>query len=234
MFTTEEKTRIINITKGLSVVTIYFLFSIFSTLPLNLLHINYDNLPLLIKEIYSFSTELIMLIIIFLIFKKQFKTAWQDLKKNHLNYFSKYFKFYILGIFLMISANALINILGGQMSGNETAIRDQFSLAPIYTFCSAVFLAPLLEETVFRLAFRNIFKNNFIFIVSSGLIFGSLHLLSGISLQFLPLYLVSYCSFGFIFAYMLAKTNNIFVPIGFHTMHNGILMSLQVFLLLFS
>ena len=234
LFTTEEKKRIINIIKGLTTVSIYFLFSWFSNLPLSLFHIDYNTLPLTFKEIYNFSIELIMLIIIIIIFKNQFKNAWQDIKQNHLNYFSKYFKFYILGVILMMSANALINFLGGQMSGNETAIRNQFELAPIYTFCSAVFLAPILEETVFRLAFRNIFKNNFIFITLSGLVFGGLHLLSGISLEFLPLYLISYCSFGIIFAYMLAKTNNIFVTIGFHTMHNGILMSLQVFLLLFN
>lgn len=133
----------------------------------------------------------------------------------------------------MFSSNFLINLLGGGMSGNETAIRDQFEIAPIFTFISSVILAPLLEEGIFRLGFRNVFKNNFIFILLSGLVFGGLHLLAGASIHLLALYLVSYCSFGVIFAYMLVKTNNIFVSLGFHMMHNGILMSIQMLIFIF-
>ncbi|MBQ9011431.1 MAG: CPBP family intramembrane metalloprotease [Bacilli bacterium] len=234
MFSIQEKERFKNIFKGLLAVLIYFSFSIFTTLPLSLFHIKYNDLSITIKEFYNFSVEIIMITLILLIFKSQIKKAWQDLKKHHFEYFKDNFKFYLLGAMLMMAANSLIAILGGDMSGNETAIRDQFSLAPIYTFISAVFLAPLLEESVFRLAFRNIFKNNFLFILTSGLIFGSLHLLGGVTLELLPLYMISYCSFGFVFAYILTKTKNIFVTIGFHMMHNGILMSLQVFLLLFN
>ena len=133
----------------------------------------------------------------------------------------------------MMGANALIAVLGGSMSENESSIRDQFAIAPIYTYISAVFLAPILEESVFRLSFRNMFENNFLFIVISGLVFGGLHLISGVNMELFFLYVIAYCSFGIIFAYMLTKTNNIFVSMGFHLMHNGILMSLQVFLLLF-
>ena len=133
----------------------------------------------------------------------------------------------------MFSSNFLINILGGGMSGNENAIRTQFEIAPIFTFVSSVFLAPIVEEGIFRLGFRNVFKNNFIFIILSGLVFGSLHLLAGINIHLLALYLISYCSFGVIFAYMMVKTNNIFVSLGFHMMHNGILMSIQFLIFIF-
>lgn len=233
MVSFDKNARAKNIYKGISVIAIYFLFSLYSTFPLDLLHIDYKGLPLFAKEVYSFSVELLMLAIIFTILGSEIRLAWKDLKKNHWNYFSSNFKFYLLGVFLMISSNALIQFLGGDMAGNESSIRDQFATAPIYTFISGVFLAPLLEESVFRLGFRNIFKNNFIFIMLSGLVFGGLHLLGGVTLQFLPLYLISYCSFGFVFAYMLTKTNNIFVSSGFHFMHNGILMSLQMMVLLF-
>ena len=232
MISFDKKDRLTNIVKGISAVLIYFAFSLFGDLPFTLLHIDYTEISTLAKELYNFALEVVMLSIIIMIFSKEFYKAFIDLKKNHWNYFSKYFKFYLLGFFLMIVSNALIQFLGGGISGNESAVRDQFAQAPIYTFISAVFLAPLLEESVFRLSFRSIFKNNFIFIMLSGLVFGSLHLISGVTMNLLPLYLISYCSFGFVFAYMLAKTNNIFVSVGFHTMHNGLLMSLQVALLL--
>lgn len=230
-----NQTRLNNFIKGILIVAIYFIVSFYKNAPLVLLHIDYNTLSTLYKEIYSISIEIILLGIIFYTFKDQYKKAFEDLKKNHWKYFSSNFKYYLLGLFLMMSANILINLLGGGMSGNEESIRNQFQIAPIFTYISAVFLAPVLEESIFRLSFRNMIENKYIFIIISGLVFGGLHLISGIdSLSLLPLYLVAYCSFGFIFAYMFVKTNNIFVSMGFHLMHNGILMSLQFLLFLLS
>ena len=134
----------------------------------------------------------------------------------------------------MMASNMLINILGGGTSTNETTIRNEFTVFPIYIFISAAILAPLLEESVFRLAFRAIFKNDFLYITVSSLVFGSLHLIGTPINELLPLYLLSYCSCGIAFAYMLKKTNNIFVSMGFHFMHNGLILSMQTFLLIFS
>ena len=175
-----------------------------------------------------------MISLIFAIFDKEIKAAWQGLKKNHLEYFNKYLKVYIISVIVMVTANMLINVLGGGMSTNETTIRNEFNFYPIYTFISAVILAPLLEETVFRLGFRSLIQNDFLFITISSLVFGGLHLIGTPINELFPLYLLSYCSCGIAFAYMLKKTNNIFVSIGFHFMHNGLILSLQMFLLIFS
>lgn len=231
--TYDKNTKYINMLKGISVIVLYFTVSLFKTLPLDILNIDYTKLSLLTKEIYSVSVEVLMILAIFLIFKDQFIKAFKDLKKNHLNYFKGNFKYYLLGVIIMMISNSLITILGGGTSDNETAVRSQFELAPIYTFISAVILAPIVEESVFRLSFRNIFKNNFLFILISSFIFGSLHLLGMFDSNLLFLYLTAYCSVGVAFAYIMAKTNNIFVSMGLHFMHNGILLSLQLFVLLF-
>ena len=220
--------------KGVAVIFIYFFFSICQTFPFIILHINYSELPSYIKIIYSLAVELLMISLIFAIFDKEIKAAWQDLKKNHLEYFNKYLKVYIISVIVMVTANMLINVLGGGMSTNETTIRNEFTFYPIYTFISAVILAPLLEETVFRLGFRALIQNDFLFITISSLVFGGLHLIGTPINELFPLYLLSYCSCGIAFAYMLKKTNNIFVSIGFHFMHNGLILSLQMFLLIFS
>lgn len=220
--------------KGVATIFIYFFFSIFQTLPFSILHINFSDLPSYIKIIYNLAIELLMISLIFAIFDKEFKKAWQDLKKNHLTYFNKYLKYYIASVIIMISANIVINILGGGLSTNETTIRNEFNFYPVYTFISAVILAPLLEESVFRLGFRAIIKNDFLFITISSLVFGGLHLIGTPINELFPLYLLSYCSCGIAFAYMLKKTNNILVSMGFHFMHNGLILSLQTFLLIFS
>lgn len=220
--------------KGGITIFIYFLFSICQTFPFILMHINYELLPSIIKIIYSLSVEILMISIIFVIFDKELKKAWQDLKKNHLEYFNKYLKIYIISVIVMMMANIFINYLGGGLSTNETTIRNEFQIFPIYTFISAVLLAPVLEESVFRLGFRSIIANDTLFITISSLVFGSLHLLGTPINKLLPLYLLSYCSCGIAFAYMLKKTNNIFVSMFFHFMHNGLILALQTFLFIFS
>ena len=175
-----------------------------------------------------------MMSIIFYIFEEEYKKAFKDIKKNHMKYFNQNLKYYIIGLIVMMGANIFINILGGGLSTNETAIRNEFTSFPIYTFISAVILAPLLEESVFRLSFRSIFKNNFLFITVSSLVFGGLHLLTNPLNELFPLYLLSYSSCGIAFAYMLKKTNNIFTSTFFHFMHNGLILALQTFIFIFS
>ena len=225
-------TRLGDIIKGVTAVAIYFLFSLFGNLPLELSGIDIAATPILFQEIYNISLEIIMIIIIIVLFKDYFKKSLTDLKKNHFNYFKKYLKYYILGVAIMMVCNSLIMALGGSTSDNETLVRNQFNFYPIYTFICAVFLAPILEESVFRVSFRKIFKNDILFILMSGLVFGGLHLIGMLDSPLILLYLGAYSALGFVFAFMLAKTDNVFVSMMFHFIHNGVLMSVQ-FLMFF-
>ena len=225
-------TRLGDIIKGVTAVSIYFLFSLFGNLPLELAGIDIAATPILFQEIYNISLEIIMIIIIIVLFKDYFKKSLTDLKKNHFNYFKKYLKYYILGVAIMMVCNSLIMVLGGSTSDNETLVRNQFNFYPIYTFICAVFLAPILEESVFRVSFRKIFKNDILFILMSGLVFGGLHLIGMLDSPLILLYLGAYSALGFVFAFMLAKTDNVFVSMMFHFIHNGVLMSVQ-FLMFF-
>lgn len=231
---TRNKNELKYIIKGISVIFLYFFVSLFKDIPFILMHINTANLPSHIAITYNLAVEILMITIIFTIFDKEIKDAFNDIKKKHYTYFKDNLKYYIIGLIVMMASNMLINILGGGTSTNETTIRNEFTVFPIYIFISAVVLAPLLEESVFRLAFRAIFKNDFLYITVSSLVFGSLHLIGTPVNELLPLYLLSYCSCGIAFAYMLKKTNNIFVSMGFHFMHNGLILSMQTFLLIFS
>ena len=220
--------------KGLIIILMYFIVSLYRNLPFILLKINFEDIPQHSYNLYNLTLEITMLVIIYYTFEKEIKKAISDIKENHSKLFSENFKIYIIGITIMIFSNIIINNLGGGISQNESAIRDEFKAFPIYTYISAVFLAPLLEEAIFRLGFKAMINNKILYIILSGLVFGSLHLI-GMKLNILfPVYLVSYCSCGWAFAYMMEKTNNILVSTGFHFMHNGLLMSMQFFLLLFT
>lgn len=220
--------------KGLGVIALYFGLMLFQTLPFDLMRVDLSEIPTIIKEIYNILCELMIIVIILIMFENEMKRAWADLKKNHLKYFSKYLKYYIIALVVMFAGNfAIFMINGGDIAGNEQSVRDMFAVTPIYIFISAVLLAPVLEELTFRLGLRSIFGNNWLFIIMSGLIFGGVHLISSYQAPIDLLYIIPYGSFGVAFAYMLVKTNNIFVSMGFHLMHNGILMALQFLIAIF-
>ena len=67
----------------------------------------------------------------------------------------------------------------------------------------------------------------------SGLIFGCMHVLGSAETLTDLLYIIPYGIPGCAFAYILCKTDNIFVSMGFHFLHNGLLVALQFILLIF-
>lgn len=220
---------------GLLAILIYFGLPLIEGLPFELLHVDTKTLPMIGKVIYMIAFETIMISLIIFIFRKKLKRDVQDMKINHMNYFSKYLKFWLIGLLIMMLSNAFIAfIVENGIASNEQAIRDLFDVSPIYVFFSAVIFAPIVEELIFRQGIRNIVPNNILFILISGLVFGGLHVITDLRSVTDLLYLIPYCTPGFIFAYILVKTDNIFVSMGLHFMHNGLLISLQFFILFFS
>lgn len=218
---------------GIFIIFTYFFSINIQAIPLLFINPDIAKIPYIIRVIYSLLFEIAQVIFIAYLVKDKIKDDLKDLKENHKKYFENNIKYYLLAIFIMMISNLVISFINsGNIAGNEEAVRDTFSRAPIYMYISAVFIAPLLEELVFRQGIRNIFTNDKLFIIASGLIFGGLHVIGSINSIVDLLYLIPYSVPGFAFAYMLKKTDNIFVPIGFHFLHNGVTMSLQVILLL--
>lgn len=219
---------------GLIAILGYFILPEFQGLLFHIFDINTALLSTEIKIIYSVIFDILLMAMIILIFYSQLKKDIADIKKNHQEYFKKYFKCYIIGIIVMMFSNLIISFIsGGGMAGNQESINQLFDINPLYIYFSAVIFAPIVEELVFRRAIRNIIPGKYIFILASGLIFGGLHIMGNISAWYDILYLIPYSSLGIAFAYILYKTDNIFVSMGLHFMHNGILMALQFFLLIF-
>ena len=94
---------------------------------------------------------------------------------------------------------------------------------PIITTLSIAFLAPIIEELVFRQSFKDIFKNKWVYLATSGLLFGALHVvMSPIYSPLDYLYLIPYCSMGVAFSYICYKSNNIINSIIMHILHNSL------------
>ena len=220
---------------GILALTLYFFLSSIETLPFEMAGIDINYIPSWLKITYQFIFEIMMIGIMLLIFNKKIERDFKDILINHSNYYSKCVKYWFIGFLIMITSNAfIIFVLGKGIAGNEEAIRELFNINPIYIYLSAVMFAPIVEELVFRQGIRNIFGRNILFVLVSGIVFGALHMIGSYETTLDLLYLIPYSSLGIAFAYMLYKTDNIFVSMGFHFMHNGILIGLQFIVLLFS
>lgn len=224
----EKRYRFKDVITGLSAIIFYLIMLLSQLIPLQLMNIDIDNMDLNLKIIYLLGYEAFTLVVMVFIFHEPLKKMWQDFKKNHRTYFNKYFPLWFVLLGLMMISNLIVSsIVGTDISANEEAINTIFEVSPIYIYLSAVIYAPIVEELTFRLAIRKLFKNDYLFIIVSGLLFGLIHVI-GSSTLLEYLYIIPYSIPGFIFAYILVKSKNIYNTIGLHFVHNGVMMALQV------
>lgn len=213
------------------VVILFFFASLFQLIPIYLFHITEDVLTATINSYLSlFSDACLFVSLIFL--------YWDDLKRDlkpFITHFNELIdtsmKYWSIGLIVMVVSNILIGILSPKaIAGNEQIVQTLLDEAPLLTFFTAGILAPFIEEIVFRKSFYDIFKKKWLFILSSGLIFGGLHVVFTIQSAWDLLYILPYSSLGIAFAYTLDKTNNVYASISMHLIHNVILTGSSILL----
>ena len=211
---------------GILVFLGYLLLSAYADNLLILLGFNRLSTPL--KLVVSIIYEILMLLTVIFIYLKTIVNDFIDYKQNIKYYINNYLKYWFLNLGLMMITNIIIiNITSINNSTNQEYITKLLGKYPIYTIIATILIAPITEELIFRLNIRKIFKNNIIFIITSGLVFGALHMTVATSIKEL-LFIIPYSIPGFIFAYTLTKSKNIFVPISLHTLHNTVMILLQI------
>lgn len=202
-----------------------FLFSLLYSFGINL-----SILPNICKKILLYLNDIIYIIIILLLYKKEIKEGIDDLKNNFSNRALLSVKCWALGCILMVMSSVIINYFLSQNAPlNEQIIRTNIKKVPIYMIFSCSFVAPILEEMTFRQSLYGLIKNKWIFIISSGVIFGLLHVIGSYNNILNLLYIIPYGVMGSCFAFLLSKTNNITLPIIIHMIHNTILVMNQIF-----
>ena len=211
----------------------YFIYQYFQVIPLALLGIDYNSLPLNLKVIYLLAYELVYILIIILLYKETFKNNIKDFIKNIKYYLHEYPKYWAFAFFLMMVSNVFILLLfPNSTATNQENINLIFKKAPAYIIISSVLFAPIIEESIFRLSLRKIFKTDTLFIIMSGFAFGAMHVVSSFESFSDLIYIITYSIPGFVFAYTLVKSKNIFVPISLHMFHNTLTVIMQIILLI--
>lgn len=227
-----DKSKHLYIIKGICIIFFYLLAISFSDVPLDILGFNYKNWDPIWICIYDIIYQLIIIIVIFLTYKNVVISNCKDFFKNFKSYISEYIKYWFITLGLMMLSNLIIQPFTKSIAGNEETVRTMISLYPAYMFIASVIIAPIIEESIFRLVLRKMITNKYIFIFLSGFLFGFMHVLGNITGWTDWLFLIPYSIPGLIFAYTLVKSDNIFVPISLHTIHNCLLVSLQILFLL--
>ena len=210
--------------------------SFFPYIPMELFNIPYDNFNMTMKILYMLFCDIGYMIILFLLYKdkiiKDFKEYVKEFGKN----FELSFKYYFIGVIIMMASNLIITLFfSGASANNEEAVRNLIDTAPLYMIFSVSLYAPFVEELIFRNSIKDCvlcYDNNkftkYLYIFISGFIFALLHIL-GQSTSYLDyLYLIPYMSLGVTFAALYHRTDNIFSSISMHALHNTITIILYL------
>lgn len=208
----------------------YFVYNLFISDFLNIFNININKISYIQKNIFLFIIDMIYLIFIILIYKKYLRKEFITFKKNWKNLLIKYFPVYVMGIFLMAISNIILTKFTGiNLSNNEETIRNLIKVFPIYITFSSVIYAPFVEELIFRKTIRNIIKDDTLFILLSGFIFGIIHVINSDVNNINEILMgIPYIIMGIDFAYIFYKSKNIYTTITLHLSHNLILMIIQL------
>lgn len=224
-----KKKKYINVKQlilGVIVFLIFYCSSLFQLIPIQLLNLKATNINKIILSCFS---NCCLLLILFLIYRKELKNEYRIFKNNFQTNFDTGIKYWILGLLGMMIANLIITfVIGLNQAQNEQAVQKMITTLPWLMLINAGIIAPINEEIVFRKAFKNAFQNKYLFIILSGLVFGFLHVITSYTTPLELLYIIPYSSLGISFAAMYNKTNTIYTSILMHMIHNTILTLVSI------
>lgn len=214
---------------GIIVFLLFYFSSYFQLIPIILLNWDIRSITESQNVMLSTFSNIVLLLILFLIFRKDIIKEWKKFKLNFLKNIDTGIKYWLVGLAIMMGSNIIINIVMnlGQ-AANEQAVQQMISALPWLMFINAGIIAPCTEELIFRKSFRKAFPNKWLFILISALVFGSLHVVTSMTSPIELLYIIPYGALGGAFAYMYQKTDTIFTSIAMHMFHNSALILLSI------
>ena len=155
-------------------------------------------------------TFLIIAIVFTIIYHNELKEKIKSISKNDIICI-------ILGSIILIGLNELISSLlinANVEMKNQQTIMETYEQSKLAMTIAVILLAPFIEEIVFRYSLSTIFKNDYIFIIISSLIFGLMHGVGASSIVYIVM--------GVILSLIYVKTNkNIIAPIIAHILNNA-------------
>lgn len=221
------KNKTIKILTYIMIFIIYYTFPQILNLIIEVFNIDIKSLSRFYILIFIYSIEILPLLFLILIYKKDLKTEFEIYKSTLKNNIDTYVRLWLFALILMTFSNSIINIITKiPISNNESAVRNMANLLPIYSLFTTCICAPLGEELAYRKTIGNIFTNKKIAIVISGLIFGIAHVIGTYTSLVDLVYIIPYGLFGSVFMYIYLNSKTIWSTISIHFIHNTLLIIL--------
>ena len=207
------------IIKLISSIFIFLFISIFYSV----INIKYAHLNSSVIYIINSFTILVSLTLLY------FKEIKEDIKNFKLKNLSISLKYYIIGLTIYFIYQLIISkTITNNIPSNEEMVRNLFKSNIFIAFISACFLAPILEEILFRFTLFKCTNNKYIFLLTSSILFSLFHVTNLQSIVQI-FFLFSYLILSFTLSYILYKSKNICNSIIIHSIHN-LFMALLLFL----
>jgi membrane protease YdiL (CAAX protease family) len=225
----KDKKLIYNIIRGLLVFFIFWNSVYLQLIPVLIFNLDVNNLSMKTQVMLSTFSSVVVAIILFFIYKKELKEDFKKFKDNLLENIDTGFRCWILGLVVMMVSNLLILFLfnsGG--ANNENAVQSMLKSFPALMFITSTFLAPFNEELVFRKTIKDVFKNKWVFVALSFILFGGAHVISSAESLVDYLYIIPYGALGAAFALAYYKTDTVFTSMCCHMVHNGVLVLISI------
>lgn len=173
--------------------------------------------------------EILLIILALLLYKDDLKRDVKELKNNLGMYLKYCFKTWGLMLLTMIVIGIIIILIKGE--ANQSVNQQILQKLPLlYLIPSALIMAPIVEETIFRFIFRKIIRNDTLFIILSGVCFGILHVTSEANILNAVISSLSYISMGCFLANSYVKTNNMTTSMIIHCIQNAMACMIMVFM----
>lgn len=216
--------------KGILVICSYFLIQVIYCMPFIFLYeknkISETTLYLIIYAA--------MAITYLIAYRKTIIEDFKDFKKNYKNILKTTTLCWLLGFIAMLIGSALLAAMNISTAANQEQNINLFRESVILQGITAIILAPIIEELVFRRSFKNFTNNKWMFALVTGLIFGGIHVVSSItSIKDLPmiLHIIPYSTVGIALGYAYKEHNNIIGTMILHAFHN-ILAVIEILLII--
>ena len=155
------------------------------------------------------------------VFYKQLIHDFKIFKSYFKEYFVLILKTWGKALVLIMITTIIIQIITHTtQANNQIALQNSFNSKPVFIAILAMFYAPIAEELMFRGVFRKFIKNEKIFVIVSGVVFGLMHVIDDSKTLAEFSYVFVYSILGIYLAGIYAKTNNLCTNIFMHFMQN--------------
>jgi len=199
-----KRTKLINIL----VICLYFIWPYFLSAITNFL-----NLSKTVNLYLSFSVNFIFLFIVIYIYINILNKYYIEFTKKYKKNFLNCLKIFFIGLVLYVFSNTILNIVNIPVFNNQSSMIEMFKKVPILFILNTLFYYPIIEELVFKMSLKNIIKNKWLFIITTGLLNAFFQIVFSITNVTDLLYLLPLTFLISSFSYIYYKTDNIVYPI---------------------